>query len=69
MVSDLEAKLDVTHPAYDVVSKDVVTEYGAYCTLYKHKKSGAELLSVSNEDDNKVCSYWTNKMYPSFVRY
>ena len=52
--ADLEAKLDITHPAYEVVNKDIVTEYGAYCTLYKHKKSGAELLSVSNDDDNKV---------------
>lgn len=52
--SDLEEKLQVTHPAYEVVTKDIVTEYGAYCTLYKHKKSGAQLLSVSNDDDNKV---------------
>jgi len=46
--------MDVTHPAFEVLEKDVVTEYGAYCTLYRHKKSGAELLSVSTEDDNKV---------------
>jgi len=53
-VSDLETKLETTHPAYEVVTKDVVSEYGAYCTLYKHKKSGAEILSVSTDDDNKV---------------
>ena len=47
--------MDVTHPAFDVIAKDVVSEYGAYTTLYKHKKSGAELLSVANDDDNKVC--------------
>jgi presequence protease len=52
--NELEKTLGVTHPAYDVVYTDVVTEYGAYCTLFKHKKSGAELLSVSNDDDNKV---------------
>eukprot|EP00560_Eucampia_antarctica_P003411 CAMPEP_0197831708 /NCGR_PEP_ID=MMETSP1437-20131217/11653_1 /TAXON_ID=49252 ORGANISM="Eucampia antarctica, Strain CCMP1452" /NCGR_SAMPLE_ID=MMETSP1437 /ASSEMBLY_ACC=CAM_ASM_001096 /LENGTH=388 /DNA_ID=CAMNT_0043434739 /DNA_START=54 /DNA_END=1217 /DNA_ORIENTATION=+ len=46
--------LEVTHPAFDVIAKDVVSEYGAYCTLYRHKKSGAELLSVANDDDNKV---------------
>lgn len=46
--------MEVTHPAYDIVAKDVVTEYGAYCTLFRHKKSGAELLSVANDDDNKV---------------
>lgn len=50
----LEKSLEVTHPAYDVIEKDVVSEYGAYCTLYRHKKSGAELLSVSVDDDNKV---------------
>jgi hypothetical protein len=52
--ADLEKSLDVTHPAYEVVNKDVVEEYGAYCTMYRHKKSGAELLSVSNDDENKV---------------
>ena len=51
---DLEKALEVTHPAYEVVQRDVVNEYGAYCTLYRHKKSGAELLSVSTDDDNKV---------------
>lgn len=51
---DLEKTLEVTHPAYDVVQRDIVDEYGAYCTLFRHKKSGAELLSVSNDDDNKV---------------
>lgn len=51
---DLIKSLDVTHPAYDVIQKDVVAEYGAYCTLYRHKQSGAELLSVASDDDNKV---------------
>lgn len=52
--SDLQKNFDATHPAYEVLEKDIVTEYGAYCTLYRHKKSGAELLSVSVDDDNKV---------------
>jgi hypothetical protein len=51
---ELEKTLEVTHPAFDVISKDVINEYGAYCTLYRHKKSGAELLSVACDDDNKV---------------
>jgi hypothetical protein len=58
---DLEKSLQVTHPAFEVVEKDVVEEYGAYCTLYRHKKSGAELLSVASEDDNKVRSLRTNE--------
>jgi len=51
---DLEKAFATTHPAYEIVEKEVVTEYGAYCTLYRHKKSGAELLSVSVDEDNKV---------------
>ena len=52
--TDLAKTLEVTHPAFEVVQRDVVEEYGAYCTLFRHKKSGAELLSVSVDDDNKV---------------
>lgn len=52
--NELEKALEVTHPAFEVVKKDVVSEYGAYCTLYRHKKTGAELLSVASDDDNKV---------------
>lgn len=44
----------VSHAAYDVVEEDFVAEYGATTTLYKHKKSGAEVLSVQIDDDNKV---------------
>lgn len=51
---DLLKSFDTTHPAYDVINKDFVSEYGAYCTLYRHRKSGAELLSVAVDDDNKV---------------
>jgi Zn-dependent M16 (insulinase) family peptidase len=54
VLSKLEESLEVTHPAFEVLKKDVVSEYGAYCTLYRHKKSGAELLSVAVDDDNKV---------------
>lgn len=51
--ADLEKNLGVEHPSFDIISTDVVNEFGAYCTLYRHKKSGAELLSVSTDDDNK----------------
>ena len=44
------------HPAYEVLEEDFVTEYGATTTLYKHRKSGAEVLSVQIDDDNKVRS-------------
>lgn len=49
----LLASMEVTHPSYEVIEKDVVTEYGSYCVLYRHKKTGAELLSVATDDDNK----------------
>lgn len=52
--TDLSKKADVEHPAYEIVQKDFIEEYGAAATLYRHKKSGAELLSVSTDDDNKV---------------
>jgi Zn-dependent M16 (insulinase) family peptidase len=52
--SDLEKAMDVEHAAFEVLKKDFVEEYGAATTLYRHKKSGAELLSVASDDDNKV---------------
>eukprot|EP00934_Nitzschia_sp_Nitz4_P007392 Nitzschia sp. Nitz4//scaffold3_size479765//55688//59203//NITZ4_000022-RA/size479765-processed-gene-0.48-mRNA-1//1//CDS//3329550524//7382//frame0 len=52
--SDLQKHAYVDHPAYDVIQRDFIQEYGAATTLYRHRKSGAELLSVTNDDDNKV---------------
>ncbi len=52
--ADQEKKVNVEHPAYEIIEKDFIEEYGAATTLYRHKKSGAELLSVSTDDDNKV---------------
>ena len=37
-----------------MVKSEVVKEYGAKVTLYKHRKTGAEVMSVSVDDDNKV---------------
>jgi len=36
-----------------VIQTDTVAEFGAAATLYRHKRSGAELLSLSTDDDNK----------------
>jgi len=52
--ADLAKSMDVEHPAFEIMEKDFIEEYGAAATLYRHKKSGAELLSVSTDDDNKV---------------
>lgn len=54
IASDVEKVMDIEHPAFEVIKKDFVEEYGAATVLYKHIKSGAELLSVSSDDDNKV---------------
>jgi hypothetical protein len=43
-----------THPSYELLSEDFIKEYGARTALYRHKKSGAEVLSVAIDDDNKV---------------
>jgi len=51
---ELKSKMDVEHPSYEILQKDFIDEYGAAATLYRHKKSGAELLSISTDDDNKV---------------
>eukprot|EP00980_Cylindrotheca_fusiformis_P030927 scaffold25645_cov206-Cylindrotheca_fusiformis.AAC.2 len=52
--TDIGKAMGIEHPAYEIINKDMVEEYGAATTLYRHKKSGAELLSVSTDDDNKV---------------
>jgi len=49
-----EATTSVSHPSFDIVEESVVEEYGAHCTMYRHKVTGAELMSVQNDDDNKV---------------
>lgn len=51
---EVEKIAAVEHPSYEIITKDLVSEYGAHCTMYRHKKTGAELLSVHNDDDNKV---------------
>eukprot|EP01062_Namystynia_karyoxenos_P067198 TRINITY_DN61095_c0_g1_i1.p1 TRINITY_DN61095_c0_g1~~TRINITY_DN61095_c0_g1_i1.p1 ORF type:complete len:1144 (+),score=404.60 TRINITY_DN61095_c0_g1_i1:76-3432(+) len=43
-----------THPAFEVVRRENIDEYGAAATLYQHRKTGAELLSISVDDNNKV---------------
>lgn len=44
----------VHHPSFEVKSTSYVEEYSAGVVLYKHKKTGAEIMSVSIADENKV---------------
>ena len=44
----------VEHPAFELIQQGLIQEYGADAALYKHKKSGAQVLSVIAPDENKV---------------
>ena len=44
----------VTHPSYTIIEKTMIDEYGVQATIYKHVKSGAEVLSIIAPDENKV---------------
>eukprot|EP00616_Rhizochromulina_sp_CCMP1243_P000175 CAMPEP_0118974666 /NCGR_PEP_ID=MMETSP1173-20130426/12764_1 /TAXON_ID=1034831 /ORGANISM="Rhizochromulina marina cf, Strain CCMP1243" /LENGTH=1033 /DNA_ID=CAMNT_0006924443 /DNA_START=71 /DNA_END=3172 /DNA_ORIENTATION=+ len=43
-----------THASFDIVRNEMVDEFGVRAVMYKHKKSGAEVLSVEAPDENKV---------------
>ena len=42
------------HAAFDLVRDETIPEIASGVTLYRHKKTGAELLSFVNDDENKV---------------
>lgn len=48
-----ESATVIDHPAYEIIQTDTISEFGADSTLYRHKQSGAELLSLKTDDDNK----------------
>lgn len=39
---------------FEQVSEQFIAECKSKVILYKHKKTGAEVMSVSNDDENKV---------------
>lgn len=39
---------------FEKVSEQFIDECKSKAVLYKHKKTGAEIMSVSNDDENKV---------------
>jgi len=48
-------KVAAVHPSYEAIEQSDIEEYGVSATLYKHKKSGAQVVSVvAPEDNNKV---------------
>ena len=40
------AKSSVSHPAYDKIEECLIAEYGLNCTLFKHRKSGAQVSAI-----------------------
>ena len=55
------------HPAFEVVRDETVDEYGVRATMYKHIKSGAEVLSVVADDENKVGHSFILSLTDSFT--
>ncbi|SDG37556.1 insulinase family protein [Pelagibacterium luteolum] len=44
----------MSHPAYDLIAEEQIDEVNALVRHYRHKKTGAEILSLINDDENKV---------------
>jgi Zn-dependent M16 (insulinase) family peptidase len=44
----------MTHPAFELVRETNIAEIASGARLYRHKKTGAEVLSLANDDENKV---------------
>ena len=53
-VASPSISVSVSHPAYIELEKSFIEEYGITAVLFKHKKSGAEVMSVTADDNNKV---------------
>lgn len=42
------------HPAFDLIRDEHIAEINSRALLYRHKGTGAEVLSLVNDDENKV---------------
>jgi Zn-dependent M16 (insulinase) family peptidase len=43
-----------TSNAFELVKETEIAEYKTMARLFRHKRTGAELLSLENDDTNKV---------------
>lgn len=43
-----------SHPAFELVRDETIAEINSQAQLFRHKKTGAEVLSLVNDDENKV---------------
>ena len=39
---------------FELLEQQYITEYGSNALLYRHKKTGAQLMSIVNDDENKT---------------
>merc|ERR1719221_675941 len=56
-VTQAQSALDAPiaeHPAFELLRVETVDEYTLKCATYRHRKSGAEIISAAADDDNKV---------------
>ena len=44
----------MSHPAFELVRDETIAEINSQARLYRHRKTGAEVLSLVNDDENKV---------------
>ena len=42
------------HAAFDLVRDETIPEIASEVRFYRHKKTGAEVMSYINDDENKV---------------
>ncbi|HTJ58998.1 MAG TPA: insulinase family protein [Devosiaceae bacterium] len=42
------------HPAFELLRDEAIAEVNSRARLYRHKKTGAEVLTLANDDENKV---------------
>ncbi|XP_065024478.1 presequence protease 1, chloroplastic/mitochondrial isoform X1 [Musa acuminata AAA Group] len=53
--ADIDSRNDIAEKlGFEIISEQTINECKATAVLYKHKKTGAEIMSVSNDDENKV---------------
>ncbi|HVW92810.1 MAG TPA: insulinase family protein [Devosia sp.] len=44
----------MSHPAFELLRDETIGEVNSRARLYRHKKTGAEVLTLANDDENKV---------------
>src|SRR5690606_1323556 len=44
----------MSHPAFELIRDEQIAEANSQALLYRHRKTGAEVLSLVNDDENKV---------------